>query len=100
MNYKCSVWIHSLLRGVATLIGRWAQATAVPSGYFTFVPTLLLSIFTLFCLFSFCASWSPFILAVPMIKSLGRHLCMSYFLSACNTLSERTFFALLGSILF
>ena len=48
-----------------------------PSGLLSFVPALLISIFTpLFCVSS-SVSLSYFILAVPMRECLGKHSCMS-----------------------
>ena len=49
----------------------------MPSGLLSFVPDLLLSIFTPLFLSSSSVTLSYFILAVPMRECLGKHWCMS-----------------------
>ena len=52
---------------------------------FYLVPTLLHSIFTLFCLPSSTVSLSSLILGVPMHEYLGKHSCMSSTFPLANT---------------
>ena len=81
MDYSCRL---CSLGNSSTAPGRSDSGGKIGPGYslchpefFFFVSTLLLSIFTLFCLPSSSVSLSYFYLGVPMRKYLGEHSSMS-----------------------
>ena len=65
--------------------GRKARTIARPLRRLYVVPTLLLFIFTLFCLPSSSISLSYFIIAVPTHKCCGQHSCMSSYIFSSHT---------------
>ena len=102
MDYRCRVRLWLCNSSTASGSSERPRVDAEPLRHLYFVPTLLLSIFTLFCMPS-SVSLSSFILAVPMRKCLGKHQCMSYTFSiaiqngTCINRSPGIVFVLFGA---